>query len=745
MSDDLIGKTIGGYEILERIGQGGMATVYRARQKSMNRTVALKILPRHLLRDETYLQRFEREVRIVAQLEHRNIVPVHDYGEHDGQPYIAMRYMPAGSVDDLLAQGPIPVERVLSIVEQVAPALDYAHTKNVLHRDLKPSNILLDDENGAYITDFGIARLLGQDQETQGITLTAHGVIGTPSYMSPEQAQGQPLDGRSDVYSLGIMLFEMLTGRRPFQNETPYGVAVMQVTTPPPSPRSINPVLTLAVEQVIFTALKKKPENRYQTAVQLAEALRLAVERPDSIFDTQPRGIPIQDGLDVTQPHGGPQGGPHSGPQGGDYTVPATPAEPQPAYTPPQPPPAYTPPPISQSLRPASIPARARRRAARYPGSVWLGVVAGGLLGCALLTMVVAAAIVTINNLFSDPVPPTLTVPPTLDPTSAAAREAALGGMANTPGMTPVFMLATPIPTRTPVPEPSPGVAPVGVRETPTPDAELPPQTPALIYFARRGGTDGIFHYDLRTGVETRLTHDTASSTHPRVSPDFSRIVFQTVRDGRADIFVMDLGSRQTIQLTADDADNRLPSWSPDGRWIVYAASSGEGGAYDLYRVRADGSGTPQLIYADGQRNSHPRFSPDGSAIVFTGGHPRDATTWEIRRLDLLTGEVIDLTDNNVRDAAPTFSPDGERIVFVTDGAGGAAVASMAAAGGPVELLHDDDGFAWGVDFSADGSLLVFNSQRGDRSTLLIMRADGSGVRRIENVSGFYPSWAPAL
>ncbi|MFW5772547.1 MAG: serine/threonine-protein kinase, partial [Phototrophicaceae bacterium] len=121
----------------------------------------------------------------------------HDYGEYDGQPYIAMRYMPAGSVDDLLTKGPIPVEQVLSIVEQVAPALDYAHTKNVLHRDLKPSNILLDDEGGAYITDFGIARLVGQDQETSGITLTAHGVIGTPSYMSPEQAQGQPLDGRS--------------------------------------------------------------------------------------------------------------------------------------------------------------------------------------------------------------------------------------------------------------------------------------------------------------------------------------------------------------------------------------------------------------------------------------------------------------------------------------------------------------------------------------------------------------------
>ena len=736
MSDELIGKTIGGYDILERIGQGGMATVYRARQKSMNRTVALKILPRHLLRDETYLQRFEREVRIVAQLEHRNIVPVHDYGEYDGQPYIAMRYMPAGSVDDLLAKGPIPVEQVLSIVEQVAPALDYAHTKNVLHRDLKPSNILLDDEGGAYITDFGIARLVGQDQETSGITLTAHGVIGTPSYMSPEQAQGQPLDGRSDVYSLGIMLFEMLTGRRPFQNETPYGVAVMQVTTPPPSPRGINPTLTLAVEQVVFTSLKKKPENRYQTAVQLAEALRLAVDRPDSIFDTQPHGIPAPEVLDVTQPHGGPPS---------DYTVPSSPPESQ-TVLPPQPPPTYTPPPISQQMRPASFPARARRRATRSPGSVWLLGIGGGLIGCALLTVLVAVVIMAVNNLFTDTaLPPTATDPPTLDPTSAAAREAALGGMANTPGMTPVFMLATPIPTRTPLPEPSPGVAPVGMRATPTLDPDLSPETPALIYFDRRNNVDGIFHYDLRTGVETRLTHDSTNSAYPRVSPDNTRMVFQTELNGRSDIFVMELSSRQTIQLTSDEADNRLPSWSPDGRWIVYAASSGDAGAYDLYRIRSDGSGLPQLLYADGQRNSHPRHSPDGRYVVFTGGHPRDATTWEIHRLDLIDGEVITLTDNDRRDASPAFTTDGEQIVFVTEGEGGGAVAIMPSAGGEAQILYDDDGFAWGVDFSADGELVVFNSQRRDRSTLLIMRADGSEVRRIENVSGFYPSWAPAL
>lgn len=269
-----VGATVGGYTIREEIGRGGMATVYRAHQLSMNRDVALKMLPSQYLNQPTSLDRFKLEASIVARLEHRAIVPVHDYGEFEGIPYLVMRYMDGGSVDDLLAAGPISPERTQQIVLQIAPALDYAHRQGVLHRDLKPSNILLDANGDAYLTDFGIALILGENARS----LTTSGVVGTPSYMSPEQAQGHDLDGRSDVYALGVVLFEMLTGSRPFEGDTPYTVAVKHVTERPPSPCAINPALSRAVENVLLKALEKKRENRYATATALAEALKHSVE-----------------------------------------------------------------------------------------------------------------------------------------------------------------------------------------------------------------------------------------------------------------------------------------------------------------------------------------------------------------------------------------------------------------------------------------------------------------------------------
>jgi serine/threonine protein kinase len=372
MTDTLIGATIGGYQILEEVGEGGMATVYRAHQLSMDRDVAFKVLSPQLLHESASLDRFKQEASIVARLEHRAIVPVHDYGEYEGMPYIVMRYMDGGSVDEMLVDGPLPPEQTLTILQQIAPALDYANREGVLHRDLKPSNILLDANGDAYLTDFGIARILGVNPKP----LTTSGVVGTPSYMSPEQAQGHDLDGRSDVYALGVVLFEMLTGVRPFEGETPYSVAVKHVTEPVPSACAINPALTPAVELVLIKALAKNRDLRYRSATELAAALLEALEQPEQdLSETEPS---LNEALrsEMSQAASSP---PLVPPPPESQTLPplqrtSPDIQVMPAYVPPVSRP-YTPAPLSQPRR------RPKKRGlAAWPTWAAMVLVIGGLL-----------------------------------------------------------------------------------------------------------------------------------------------------------------------------------------------------------------------------------------------------------------------------------------------------------------------------------------------------------------------------
>ena len=697
MTDDLIGKKIGGYEILELIGHGGMASVYRAQQVSMNRVVAVKILPRQFLNDETYMQRFNREVRIVAQLEHRNIVPVHDYGEADGQPYIVMRYMAGGSVDDMLHDGALDLDRIVSIIEQIAPALDYAHSKNVLHRDLKPSNILMDDDGGAYLTDFGIARLMSD--VGSNVTITKQGVVGTPSYMSPEQAQGQPLNNRSDIYSLGVTLFEMATGKRPFESDTPYGIAVLQVTAPPPLPRSLNPDLSAPVEDVILKALNKDREQRHQSAVQLADMLQDAAEHKSNGFDTQP-GYPrselpptpnIADTAEAAASNAAPANN---------------------AYTPP--PPAtssYTIPPVGGSVR--------RRLPRRKGGNLLVSALVGGAIGCGLLLLLGVIAFVVINGIMNS--------------TASATPTPAGGALATSaPTNTPIrgsTSVAVPTATAT-------AVNPVGQRPT------LPPLTNgSIVYFAERGDNFDLYQLDLQTRRETRLTDSSSNEIFPVVSPDGTQIAYVSDLDGDYDIYVMNVDGSNARRLTNNTVTDRAPAWSPAGDWIAYSSDTLGDGGHDLYRIHPDGSGETRL-YSDGNRNSDPAWSPDGASLVFSGGAIRDAGTWEIKRLDLASGGVTALTNNSVKDWQPIYAPDGG-LTYLTDGDGHAAIARMNADGSGQQRFYDGVGYEWGVRYSPSGDLITFNSDVSGRDEIYLISADGTDVRQVTDLGGMFADWLP--
>jgi tRNA A-37 threonylcarbamoyl transferase component Bud32 len=271
--EDLTGKQLGQYRIVAPLGEGGMAAVYKAYQASVERYVALKILPRHYASDPNFVARFKREARVIAGLAHPAILPVHDYGEVEGYTYIVMRYVEGGTLANFLQGKPLPLSQTCHVISQVAAALDYAHAKGVVHRDVKPSNVLLDEQGNCLLSDFGIARMV----EATGQFTATGAFIGTPTYASPEQALGHPLDGRSDVYSLGVMLYEMTTGRPPFDAETPMAILIKHVHDPLPMPRTVNPALSEAVERVILKALAKEPESRYQTAGEMARALAAVV------------------------------------------------------------------------------------------------------------------------------------------------------------------------------------------------------------------------------------------------------------------------------------------------------------------------------------------------------------------------------------------------------------------------------------------------------------------------------------
>ncbi len=503
-------RVIGRYEVKSKIARGGMATVYHAYDPRFERDVAIKVLPEAFLHDPQFRVRFEREAKMIALLEHPAIVPVYDFGEHDGMPYIVMRYMSGGSLTERLKPGPMSLAETAQMVFRLAPALDAAHARSIIHRDLKPGNILFDQYGNAYLSDFGIARLV----QGGSATLTGESILGTPAFMSPEQVQGdKSIDGRSDLYSLGVLIYQMLTGKAPYEADTPAKVMMMHVLQPTPSLLGARPDLPPECEALIHKAMAKNPDERYSTANELSMALEAAL-----------RGAPAPGGAPAAP--GGPSALPtlyQDGAHRSDFQMPtaATPGEtrlggvqtvvgaPATVVGHGAPPGGAAPPAERPLARPAPQP--------RSGGLGWLIPLAIGLIlllavggGLAFMGRQGRGPLAMLGPSSTLPPPATLPPPtdtPALQPSSATTE--------------PVVVAAsdTPAPTDTPAASETPAASP-----TPT----ALPGGPVI------GGADKLAYLNAN------------------------------------DIWIANLDGTQVEQLTSDNTLKSNLQWSPDGQSVNY-------------------------------------------------------------------------------------------------------------------------------------------------------------------------------
>lgn len=687
MTSDLVGQRLGQYEILAVLGKGGMATVYRARQPSIGRDVAIKVIKPELAETSGVLERFQREAAMIATLSHLHILKVFDYGQQDDMVYLVMELLAGGSLSDLIAKGALPIPAVTRLIEQIGQALDYAHQRGIIHRDLKPQNVLLDDAQNAFLTDFGIAKMIGN---SNAMTQTGM-VMGTPAYMAPEQWSGGMVDARTDLYAMGIMLFQMLTGNLPYDGDTPFRIMHMHIYEEPPSIVTANPVIPRSIEKVINKAIAKNREDRYESAEAMVKAFKKAAESGPA---------PTLELLEIASEPGAATS------TASLEAAPKTPIVPilQPATNPPAP--------------PAAPPARPQPASKRSP------LLPIGIIGALVIIAVIMGLIVANRG-----GPLAVAAVP-----SATATNTATSTQTSIPTQTATLTASTPpdntrtsTATQSPVPT---------ITNTPSQTPDLNETGIALV------GSTNTAIAAAATKTATPTLPPTASATNTLL-PTFEfgtrKIAFATNRDGNPEIYTMDASGKNLVNLTKNPAVDTAPSWSPDGKKIAF--SSTRAGKSQIFVMNADGSNPVNLSKNDFY-DYEPAWSPDGQHIAFYSG--RDSN-YQIYVMKADGSTQTRLTKNNYADISPEWSPGSERLIFVSNRDDINQIYIMNADGSGQTRVTRDGFINTHPSWSPDGRQILYITQRGGTNHIAIMEADGSKSHTILNgsVAQDYPSWLP--
>lgn len=613
----LIGRTLGRYQILEALGEGGMATVFKAYDTRLGRYVALKVMRPLATPQPALMRRFELEARALASLAHPAIVRVLDYGEHDGWPYLVLEMTPGGTLRDWLPPGPDGSARPLAWREAarfllpIARALEFAHQRGIIHRDVKPGNILLTESGQPMLSDFGIAKTF----ENEGTTdLTAVGVrLGTPEYMSPEQCLGQPVDYRTDIYSLGAVFYEMVTGRKPFTADSPMAVMHRQIYDPLPPPRRANPGLPPAVEDVLYRAMAKGPGERYQNMGEFASAL-----------EDLARGEPTGESQGVA-PFG-----------------PARPA--RRAW-------------LARALLGAglllallavyALANRARPGLIDPPGQAGTAQpTAADTAAAATATAPQAAADWRQGRLAFTRRQGDAAALFTLDLNGgqpdmlyAGAGRLALGAAWSPDGRQIAYYLY-PVDLMTVEAGDEDSVEKVGECNSPSWSGDS-----RRVVCRAPEGRDFLIVDTSNGTVSDRFPADAGAV--PAWSPVRDEIVYAVFFEGSLTrLYRMSLDTLEPVPLAVDGTENYAPSFSPDGQWIAYQSDAGSADS-EIWVMDRDGQNQRQVTTTpEGGWSRAPAWSPDGQWLAFVSGQAGSAGAdyGEIFVVSLQTGEVVQVT-----------------------------------------------------------------------------------------------------